>query len=138
MKMDKYEFMVPQKAAIRKGEKFLIIKRASNLHTYPEYWDFPGGRLEHEENAYNGLKREVKEETNLDIKKQEPVFVFSDKLPHANLVYIVYKCELTSGEIKLSEEHTEFKWATKEEILKLKCESYLRAYLQRGEQDAEA
>jgi hypothetical protein len=39
-------------------------------------------------------------------------------------------CEKISGKIKLSHEHTEFRWATKEEILTLKTENYLRAFLE--------
>ncbi len=130
--MEKEYFKVPQKAAIRKGEKFLVLRRAPDAHVYPNCWDFPGGRLEQGENPHKGLKREVKEETNLDIENQEPLFLFSEKSDSTNRLYIVYKCDLASEDLKLSKEHTDFKWATKEEILKLKTENFLRAYLERG------
>jgi hypothetical protein len=37
--MDKYLFVVPQKAVIKQGDKYLILKRSSTAHTYPNHWD---------------------------------------------------------------------------------------------------
>jgi hypothetical protein len=56
-------------------------------------------------------------------------YEFFNGRPH---VFILYLCERVSGEIRLSPEHTEYKWAGREDILKLKTESYLRAFLERG------
>ncbi len=38
-----------------------------NQSVYSGYWDIPGGTLESGELPLEGLKREVKEETNIDI-----------------------------------------------------------------------
>lgn len=129
MDSSKYNFRIAQKAEIKDGEKFLVFKRAPDAHTYQNCWDFTGGRLEHGENPKEGLKREVKEETNLDIEVLKPKFVFSEKLHDHYVVFVVYECKLVSKEIKLSEEHTDSQWATKEEILKLKIERFLNEYL---------
>jgi len=129
MKMDKYYFMVAQKAEIKNGERFLVVKRAPNAHTYPNHWDFPGGRLEQGEAPKEGLKREVKEETNLDIKINKPKFLFSEKLNVNHVVFVVYACNLISKDLRLSHEHTDYKWVTKEEILELETENFLREYL---------
>ena len=131
LKMDNTYFLVPQKAAIEKDGKFLIMKRAPDAHAYPEQWDFPGGRLEHGEEPTEGLKREVKEETGLEIEVIEPIFVFSEKSSDHYVYFTVFKCNYISGEVKLSNEYTEFKWATKEEILELGTENFLKAYLER-------
>ena len=131
MKMNKETFVVPQKAIIKEGDKYLILKRSPTASTYPNCWDFPGGRLEAGEDPIEGLKREVKEETGLKIEVNNPIFVFRESLNDHENVFIVYSCGKVSGEIKLSHEHTEFKWATKEEILRLDIENYLRAFLEK-------
>ena len=55
------------KAFIVKDGKLLIVKRSANDEQSPGGWEFPGGRLKKDEDPYIGLKREVKEETDLDI-----------------------------------------------------------------------
>ena len=131
--MDSPKFVIPQKAIIRDGEKFLIVKRCLETLTYPDCWDFPGGKLEHGEDPLKGLEREVKEETSLEVKPVRPVFTFHETLNSEEHVFIVYLCNWKRGEVKLSHEHTEYKWAEKEEILKLKTGKWLKAFL-RSEQ----
>lgn len=129
---EKYFFVVPQKSIIRDGDKYLIIKRSPNAHTYPEHWDFPGGRLESGEDIQEGLEREVLEETGLKVDVKKPVFIFQEILNGHPTVFIVHDCKKLSDEVKISHEHTDFKWATKEEILKLKIENFLRAFLDKS------
>lgn len=123
-------FVVLQKAIIKEGGKYLILKRSPDAHAYPNCWDFPGGKLEAGEDALKGLEREVFEETELKVKAIKPAFTFHEIVKGRNLVFIIYLCEKISGEVKLSHEHTEYKWSTKEEILKLDTENYLRAFLE--------
>ena len=131
MKMEKEFFIVPQKVAIRKGEKFLVVKRAPDAKVYPDCWDFPGGKLEWGEDPKQGLKREVKEETKLEVEIKNPEFAFSERIKDHFIYLTVFEAEIVGEEeVQLSEEHSEFKWATKEEILKLNAENYLRKYFE--------
>ena len=125
-------FTIPQKAEIRKGNLFLVVRRGPAAPTHPNCWDFPGGRLENGETPEEGLKREVKEETNLTIKVLKPNFVFTEKLKDHYAQFVVYECRLVSGKLRLSREHREARWATKKEILKLNTEKFLREYLKAG------
>jgi len=80
-----------------------------------KYWWFPGGGLENNEDFENGLKREIKEELNLDINITKS-FIIQGKSPER-----VYKQHFvgvikinTSADIRL--EHngkgriTQYKW----------------------------
>jgi 8-oxo-dGTP diphosphatase len=125
---EKYCFCVPQKALIKQGEKYLVIKRSLNSRGYPGCWDFPGGKLEQGEAAKTGLKREVMEETSLEIEVLSPVFTYTEFV-YSNNMYILYECKLISGKISLSNEHTEYKWATKEEIRNMKTGKFIQEYL---------
>ena len=121
---EKFLFKVPQKALIEQNGKFLIIKRSSTAKNYPMHWDLPGGKLEHGETPEEGLVREVLEETNLDVKVVSPIFSYLET--HGVFAYVVvYECEFLSGELKLSNEHSEYKWATKDELKELLIEPYL-------------
>ena len=111
-------------------EKYLIILRSSKAKFFPAYWDFPGGKLEKDEDTFAGIEREVLEETSLKVRALKVLGVYEmnvEGIPHR---FTVYSSEILSGDVKLSDEHTDFRWATKEEILKLKAEPFMPMYFE--------
>lgn len=119
-----------QKLAMISNDKVLVLKRAPDNRSRPNTWDFTGGNVDDEDVKLSGegilftaLKREAKEETGVNLirKKLEVVYIDSGLNTEGNLViWIGYKCNFkTKPEIKLSFEHSEFKWVTKKEFLKL-------------------
>lgn len=46
--------------------------------------------------------------------------------------FTIYSTEIISGEVKLSHEHTDFKWVTKDEILKMKIEPFMIEYFKQN------
>ena len=123
-----------QKAIVKDKNNFLIILRSPSAKFFPEHWDFPGGKLEPNEEPFAGIAREVIEETDLKVKVIEVVGTYEidldykgKKSPHK---FTVYSTKVISGDIKLSHEHLKFKWATKEEILELKIEPYMNLYFE--------
>lgn len=115
--MDKSLVCIPIACGIIKQRSEFLIKRSSNSRM-PDVWEFPGGKMELNENIIDCLKREVKEETNLDAKKVS-FLGFNER--YDDYVYKIifgYIVEGYTGEIKLSDEHTEYKWLPLPEILK--------------------
>ena len=111
--------IIAQKAIIIKDNKYLILFRSEHKQFSKLLWDFPGGKLDPGETLKEGVIRELKEETNLDIN---PVKIIkeSDYSEGTNKYHFnFWSVEVLSGELKLSYEHTDFKWATEEEILAL-------------------
>lgn len=106
-------FRIAAKAFIVKDGKILLLKRRSNDVHRPGEWDIPGGRLEIGEDPYIGVKRETKEESNLDIDILLPFdvhhFVRQDG---QKITMIIFLCKLLSSDIVLSKEHTEYKWVS--------------------------
>jgi len=105
-------FRFAAKAFIVDDNKLFIIKRSPDDIQKPNIWEIPGGRLEPGEDPVKGLKREIKEETNLDIEVLHPLsvrhFTRDDK---QKITMIVFLCELTKKtKIKLSKEHTKYDW----------------------------
>jgi 8-oxo-dGTP diphosphatase len=108
---------VAMKAVIVKDGKVLILREAK---TYDEgtnhgRYHFPGGRVEPGENFEQALKREVREETGLEVELDYPVYVGEWQpvikgVPH-QIVATFIVCKPTSdSEIVLSSEHDDFKW----------------------------
>ncbi len=99
------------KAFIVEDGKLLLLKRRPNDVHKPGAWDIPGGRLEPGENPYSGLLRETKEETSLEIEIMMPLDVHHfTRDDGQRITLMIFLCRLKSGEVKLSEEHTEYKW----------------------------
>jgi 8-oxo-dGTP diphosphatase len=124
---------VSQKAIIiNKEGKILALHRTGTAPSRPDKWDLPGGDLDFGEDAINGIKREIKEETGLDnLGNLKPFDVESQINPIGDFwVTIAYMAETDSDDILLSYEHDEYKWLTKEEFLKLESADKLRRFIQ--------
>lgn len=97
--------------------KYLVVCR--NPEKYPEVgakWDIVGGRIDPGTSLVENLKREVMEETGLDIKYEPRLVTAQDILkPDKHVVRLTY-VGLADGEVKLSDEHSEFRWLTLPEI----------------------
>lgn len=119
-----------QKAVIKRKDKFLILLRSKDVKFFPEHWDFPGGKLEKGEKPFKGIEREVLEETSLKIKAMGVVGVYEMTLKNIPRRFTIYSAKIISGRVKISHEHLEFRWATKEEILKLKVEPFITLYFE--------
>ena len=84
-------------------------------------WICPGGELESGETIEEGIKREVREETQLEIDLVSPLHPF-DRIVRSNdrvslhIIYIDYLARVTGGELKLGSDVGEAIWVEKERI----------------------
>lgn len=104
------------KSVIKKDEKYLLLKRALHSKSYPGQWDFAGGKHDSGETPEQAVIRETKEETSYDIdpgvelKKEE----YHDD--NHDLLFHYFEPEIISGNLKLSFDHSDFIWVTKEDL----------------------
>ncbi|HTL39478.1 MAG TPA: NUDIX domain-containing protein [Methylomirabilota bacterium] len=99
------------KAFIVKDNKLLMLKRRANDVHKPGAWDIPGGRLELGEDPYEGLKREASEECQIAIEIIMPLSVHHfTREDGQKITLTIYWCKMLTEQIKLSEEHQEYKW----------------------------
>jgi len=102
-------------------------------HKWDHKWVVPGGHLDYGEKLFDCVKREVKEETNLDvtdielIEVQESIFpVEYNKKKH--MIFLNYICKAVNDDVQLNRELQEFKWVSPE-ALKLDLNSSTRQFI---------
>jgi 8-oxo-dGTP diphosphatase len=98
---------ISQKAALFGPDgDVLLLRRASN-----DRWDVPGGRLGASEDVVSGLRREVREETGLDVTVDEPIYTDAWETDDGDGRYaVVFRCTADSRAVELSEEHADWQW----------------------------
>ncbi len=130
------ELQVGVKALLKNKEgKYLLIRRSSEK--YPEVganWDIVGGRIDPGSTLLENLKREIKEETALDLDDEPRLIGAQDilRVPGRHVVRLTYTAHI-EGEPKLDGDHTEFKWFAASEIKNLEnLDIYFKELLGRG------
>lgn len=102
---------------INDDEEILCALRSPSM-TLPNLWEFPGGKIELGENHESALKREIKEELNVDI-------IIGELIESTYYEYDTFTIQLTSYFAKIVSvkltitEHAELKWVKPAELLKL-------------------
>ncbi len=95
-------------------------------HKWSDLWGIPGGKIKWGEPSETALRRELKEETNLDVTDIQ--FVLVQDCIHsrefyrdAHFVLLNYTCRSRTSRpaVVLNEEGREFRWLTLAEALKL-------------------
>src|SRR3989338_5470403 len=117
----------------REDGKYLIAKRAPHKKVQPNKWGVPGGGLNTDDytnepvstpiskqwygSLERALRREIKEEVNLEVGKLEYLldltFIRPDGIP---VLCLSYFAPYVSGEVKLDNDATEFAWITVDKV----------------------
>lgn len=110
-------------AIARKDGTFLITKRVMTKAWAPGWWEVSGGAAQAGETSEEAVRREVKEETGLDVREAEGGYLFTYKRENPgegdNYFVDVYRfvMDVKEEDLHLQEEETDgYMFATLEQI----------------------
>ena len=123
-------------------DEILIIRRTKIKRGKENFeggkWDIPGGTVEELECPSVAAEREAKEEVNLNVTIERIVFEKSNLDIKENKIFttLIYLCRIVNNSeiIELDlEEHDDYKWVSKEDILAMKDDelvSYMKELME--------
>jgi 8-oxo-dGTP diphosphatase len=98
-------------------DRALLVKRADNGH-----WEPPGGVLELGEDILTGLRREVAEETGLQVEPVALTGVYKNM--ERGIVALVFRCRQADGSPRPTGEVAEVCWASRDQVAGLADPAY--------------
>ena len=101
-------------AIIRRDQHILLTKRPSNVHL-PNLWEFPGGKVEAGESLEAALRRELREELDIEANVLDEFFTTTHHYPTKSVELHFFNCTIASGEPR-AVEVAEFRWVKSSEL----------------------
>ena len=95
-------------AVIWNNNKILITKRKKNT-LLGGLWEFPGGKIENNELVIDCIKREIKEELNINIEVKDFIIKVKHRYSHFSITLFVHHCNYLNGTVECLASDA-FKW----------------------------
>ena len=103
-------------ALIEKDNKVLIARRSTGDPNVYGKWEFPGGKVQQDEDEKHAIEREINEEFELVIKAKAFITNNICEYPSKTVDLKLYSCDYVSGEFNLHD-HSEYAWVSKDKLL---------------------
>lgn len=97
-------------AIIRDDQGRVLISR----RTDSGWFNLPGGGVEPHESANEGLVREIREETSLEVEVGRLVGIYSK--PQKHEIVLTFEARVTGGSLQPSDEADQHEWVAPEEL----------------------
>ncbi len=113
-------FTVGIHVLVKKSGKYLILKRSADDPDHPGDWDLPGGGMHLGEQPDRAAQRETREEAGVKVTITKILSTYA--IPYGQLwsVELTVEAKYVSGRIKLSPEHSEYRWVTRRQLKEIK------------------
>jgi len=96
----------------------LLIRRSRACKHFVGKWEWPGGKVDEGETFDAALRREVREETGLDVQPVGVAGAIGFEMDAARMAVLCMEVKLIGGNLALSEEHDKHVWVSLVELPK--------------------
>lgn len=109
---------------IKKGSAYLFGKKKKDIGPFPNTWVMIGGGINlGEESMTEAVRREVREETGLEIKNLKKLQFDEDTEPDKNgdkthYIFLVFTADYSEGKEKPGDDIVELRWIKKKDFKK--------------------
>ena len=117
--MDKRNIATTVQCFVKKDGKYLMLRRNTQKRIMPGVWMAPGGHRDFSEGLFDAARREIKEETGLEIKNiciRATGIAYLKDLDQ-ELYFHLLTAEHAGGTLKQNPEDGELVWLTPDEVL---------------------
>src|SRR5258708_39381830 len=87
-------------AILHKPDGSFLLSSRPEGKPYPNYWEFPGGKIEPGETVFDAMVRELQEELNVTITRGSPWFTFVMYYTHATVRLHCWRVQEWHGEMQ--------------------------------------
>jgi 8-oxo-dGTP diphosphatase len=101
-------------AIIRKDDLILLTRRLAEVHL-AGLWEFPGGKVEANESLEAALRRELREELDIEANVLDEFYTTTHHYPTKSVELHFFNCTIASGELRAIEV-AEFRWVKSSEL----------------------
>ncbi len=105
-------------AVIENEQHQILCALRSPDMTFPNLWEFPGGKIEKDETPEESLRREIIEELSCTVEVEKKIEEVTHEYEAVIVNLLTYKCRIIDG-TPIAEEHAELRWVPKNELSKL-------------------
>ncbi|HDR7450287.1 (deoxy)nucleoside triphosphate pyrophosphohydrolase [Bacillus cereus] len=105
-------------AVILNNDNHVLCALRSPKMSLPNYWEFPGGKINKGEHPRDALVREIKEELDCFIAVEEQLKAVEHEYENIIVHLVTYKARIKSG-IPKALEHSELRWVSIDHLKKL-------------------
>jgi len=104
-------------AVIENDQQEILLAKRSQLQHQGGLWEFPGGKVESNEEAFNALQRELQEELAITIHSSRPFIKIFHHYSDKSIFLDVYKVRDFDG-VPKGNEGQEVQWVNKDDVAK--------------------
>ena len=107
-------------AFVRNGDDVLMLRRSDSSRIYPGRYNGVGGHLERQEDPLSGMRREILEETGLQVTQLHLRALYNiDAGGHQGVLLFVFTCQSASRELCPATPEGALRWVPRHELMSL-------------------